>query len=206
MVFFAKCFDEGFYFSQNVFFRLEIFAQFNAKIDYLHQKYETYNVLSSKIENLLILAKKNVIKFENIESFCFLINNIQNNFSNELKIVKPTDYKIKKDDNSTYGLFKKFAEISNKLKGNLLVPRLSSNKDYFKVLSKLCKQFKDFNQIFGAKSYEQEKLGLLEEKKKEVCSFFYHTIIIWTFQDIFELTTRFLKKKVMIFEKTEESL
>ena len=66
-------------------FITEIFNRFqpNGKIEALSQKYELYKTLYEKIDNLMILCRNHVINIENIDKFCDLTIEIQNNFSKE---------------------------------------------------------------------------------------------------------------------------
>lgn len=204
MNFFAKAFDYGCYMTKDIFLRKEIFTQMNAKIELLHQKYETYKMLNDKIDNILILVRSNVITNENIATFCYMINDIQNNFSKELKHVKPVSFPIR-NETSTSNLFKRFAEFSNKVRSNLLSIKLEAIPDYFITLSKLCTKFKEFENILNIANYKNNVTKqFLTNKRIEICSFFYHTIIRWTFFDIKELAVRFLQKKIMYFEQKVE--
>lgn len=204
MNFFSKAFDYGCYMTKNVFLRKEIFIQMNAKIELLHQKYETYKLLNDKIDNMLILVRNNVITNENIATFCYIINDIQNNFSKELSYVKPVSFPIR-NETSTSNLFKRFADFSNKVRSNLLSIKLETIPDYFSTLSKLCIKFNEFDNILNIVNYKNKVTKqFLTNKRIEICSFFYHTIIRWTFFDIKELAVRFLQKRIMYFEQKIE--
>jgi hypothetical protein len=193
--------DMGFYISNNIFIRKEIFLQENAKIEFIHQKNETHKVIIEKIENLNILIKSNVIQYSNLEKFCDLLNDIQNKLTNEMNNIPPSKYKIiNQQVNNTYSLIKKFSEISNKLKSNLLDTKIKSNPDYFTNLQKLIRHFKDFENILNIKYYKPIYNKDVIKKKKEICDFFYHTILKWTLNDLKNLTLRFLQKKIMLFE------
>lgn len=87
--FFLKAFDSGFYLTPNVFLRKDIFCQMNAKIDCLHQKYDTYKRINEKIDGLMILVKSNVITMDNIDKLLLFFNEVQMTFSKEISIVKP---------------------------------------------------------------------------------------------------------------------
>lgn len=175
----------------------------NAHIEYMNQKYETYNEVYNKLDNLIILAKNNVIKYDNLLKFCSKINEIQNKLSNEMNGMKPSNYNINNlnNESASYNLFKKFEEISNKLTSKIISTKLESRKDYFTTVSKLCKKFKEIEIIFNCESYERKYFDLVPKKKDEICAFFFNTLIKWTFKDIQDLTERFLKKKIMPFEQ-----
>lgn len=87
--FFLRAFDSGFYLTPNVFLRKDIFCQMNAKIDCLHQKYDTYKRINEKIDGLMILVKSNVITMDNIDKLCNFFNEVQMTFSKEISIVRP---------------------------------------------------------------------------------------------------------------------
>ena len=204
LTFFAKSFDSGFYLTKDTYLRKEIFMQMNAKIELLHQKYETYKILNDKIDNLLIFLKQNAITNENISKFCYIINDIQNNFSKETKSIPPTHFPVNNDP-STTSLLKRFTDISKKIKSNLLSIKLDSIPDYFSTLSTLCRKFKEFENILNISNYRTKpSKELLINKRIEICHFFYHTIIRWTFTDIRDLALRFLQKKIMFFEQKVE--
>ena len=200
----GKAIDSGFYFSKAIFLRREIFLQENAKIEQINHKHETHKTINEKLNDLNILVSKNVIKYENLNDFCAYINEVQNNLNKQIQGVNPSKYKYdNKQVNSTFVLFKTFNEISDKLKRNIYTNKLNSLPDYFSTLSKLCKNFKDFELILDYKLYKNDTARVLQ-KKKEICDFFYHTIILWTLNDIKSITSRFLKKKIMNFEEYYE--
>ena len=91
--------EQGSFFSKNFYIRKEIWNQNNAKIDCLHQKYEAYKAIFEKIDNLMILSKNNVINLENIDKFCDMLIDIQNNFSKEFIFIKHCNYTLKNVQN-----------------------------------------------------------------------------------------------------------
>ncbi len=70
--------------------------QTNAKIEGLNLKYEVYKELYDKIDNMMVLSRKNEIKFEHIEKFCDTLIDIQNNFAKEFKYVEQSSFTMKK--------------------------------------------------------------------------------------------------------------
>ena len=200
MNYISESIECGFYLSKNIFIRKEIFNQYNAHISYLHQKYETEVEVYNKLDNIILLAEKEVIKYSNLIKFCSELNDIQNKLSKEINFINPSHYTIQKEEN-TYNLFKKFGEITNKFANNLISNKLESKPEYFSELNKLCKKFKDIDLIFSSKGYEKKYLDYVPKRKQEICSFFLNTIIKWTFIDIKDLTQRFLKKPYLSFEQ-----
>lgn len=192
--------DTGFYFSKNFFVRKEIWYQNNGKIEGLHQKYEAFKAIFEKIDNLMILSRNNVINIENIEKFCEMLVDIQNNFSKEFSFIKPLDVVIKNENIGQTGFYKRFAEISTKIKNNLLSTKLHSKPDYIKNLSKMIIKTKDIELIFNSKNLIRENPDRLREKKIFISMFFYNTVFKLTLSDMKDLTLRFLKKKLLIFE------
>jgi hypothetical protein len=191
--------ETGFYFSKNFYVRKEVWYQNNGKIDGLHQKFEAYKAIFEKIDNLMILSKNNVINIENIDKFCDMLVDIQNNFSKEYDYIKPCKENIKNDLGQN-GFYKRFSEISNKIKNNLLSTKLFSKPEYVQNLSKMISKTRDIEMIFSNKNLKKVDPEKLKEKKICICMFFYNTVIKLTFQDIKDLTLRFLKKKILTFE------
>jgi hypothetical protein len=116
----------------------------------LHQKYEAFKAIFEKIDNLMILSKNNVIKMENIEKFCDMLIDIQNNFAKDINYIKPCNFALKNDPGQN-GFYKNFSEISNKIKNNLLNVKLLSKPDYLENLLKLIKKTKDIGISFNIK-------------------------------------------------------
>jgi hypothetical protein len=69
--------------------------QTNAKIEGLNLKYEVYKELYDKIDNMMVLSRKNEIKFEHIEKFCDTLIDIQNNFAKEFKFIEQSSFTMK---------------------------------------------------------------------------------------------------------------
>jgi hypothetical protein len=201
--------EKGAFLTKSFFVRKEIWNQLNAKIEGLHQKYEAYKTITEKIDNLLILSKNNVIKMENIQKFCDTLIDIQNNFSSDFPCVKSSHFTSKTDFGQN-GFYKKFSDISTKLKNNLLSAKLSSKTDYLDVLQKFIKKSKDISKkyllinlidsIFESTHIKSLGADIIREKKFQITMFFYTTIIKLLMQDIKDLSTRFLKKKILSFE------
>lgn len=72
--------------------------QTNAKIEGLNLKYEVYKELYDKIDNMMVLSRKNEIKFEHIEKFCDTVIDIQNNFAKEFKFIEQSSFSMKNVD------------------------------------------------------------------------------------------------------------
>lgn len=69
--------------------------QTNAKIEGLNLKYEVYKELYDKVDNMMVLSRKNEIKFEHIEKFCDTLIDIQNNFAKEFKFIEQSSFNMK---------------------------------------------------------------------------------------------------------------
>lgn len=207
--------EKGYHLSENIYIRKEIWTQFNAKIEGLNQKYEAFKTISEKIDDLLILAKHNVIKMENIEKFCDLLIDIQNNFSKEFSFIKPSIYSTVYSyniDNKTVNnnnIYKKFSEISTKLKNKVLDTKLGSKPDYLDIKIKLIKKAKNICKsflnnflvsIFDCTYSKNQNVDIIREKKLQISLFFYSTIVKLLLYDLKDLTSRFLKKKILSFE------
>jgi len=143
----GESFENGTYFSPSIFIRKEIWNQTNARITGLHQKYEAYNTIYQKIDNLSTLSSKGVINLENIDRFCDILIDVQNTFSKEFNFVKASNFQTKNvfvyylyKDISQYGFYKKFGDLSMKIKSNILSIKLSSKPDFLEVLLKLIKK------------------------------------------------------------------
>ena len=78
--------------------------------------------------------------------------------------------------------------------------KLKSIPNYFIELTDLFNHFKDFELILDYKLYKNDS-ARVKQKKREICDFFYHTIIFWTLNDMKSIAGRFLKKKLMNFEQ-----
>jgi len=61
----------------------------------LNFKYEVYKELYDKIDNMMVLSRKNEIKFEHIEKFCDTLIDIQNNFAKEFKYIDQSSFTMK---------------------------------------------------------------------------------------------------------------
>jgi hypothetical protein len=148
---------------------------------------------------LKILSDKNVIKIENIEKFCDLLIDIQNNFAKELSFIRPSSFNSNNEVGQA-GFYRKFSDISNKIKGNLLSNKLHSKTDYVENILKMINKTKDIEIIFNNNNLKILNPDMLKEKKLQISIFFYHTIFKLIMQDVRELTLRFLKKKYLSFE------
>jgi hypothetical protein len=148
---------------------------------------------------LKILSDKNVIKLENIEKFCDMLIDIQNSFAKEFSFVKPLLVNSIYDQGQA-GFYKKFSEISNKIKSNLLSNKLNTKTDYIDNILKMINKTKDLEIIFNNSVLIKENCEILRERKIQISMFFYNTIFKLIMQDLRELTLRFLKKKYLSFE------
>ncbi len=141
----------------------------------------------------MILSKKSVINIENIDKFCDMLIDIQNNFSKEFSFIKPSSYQFNYDIGQN-GFNRKFSDISNKIKNNLLSNKLHSKTDYIDTLQRMTAKTKDFEVIFSNPILKKR------EKYQQISSFFFHTILKLIMQDVRDLSLRFLKKKYLSFE------
>lgn len=103
----------------------------------------------------------------------------------------------------TGGFYKKFTQISNKYKDNAIALKIVSKPDYIDVLLNFIKKTKDLEFIFTTLTnvLKKEEVDLLFEKRLITSMFMYNTIGKLVFNEIKELTSRFLKKKILGFEK-----
>jgi hypothetical protein len=112
----------------------------------LYQKYEAFKAISEKIDNLMILSKNNVINIENIEKFCDMLIDIQNNIAKELNYIKPCAFALKNDPGQN-GFYKKFSDISKKLTKNLGSSKMSAIPDYLDIMANMIKKTENIGNI-----------------------------------------------------------
>jgi len=202
--FFAASNDKGFYLTENIYIRSEVFTQKSAKIQYLFQKYDVHSSVNKKVENLMYLMGQGAINGDNIEDLINYLIDVQNWFCKKLDYIKPCKYKKNQNDinqkEATKNVYKKFDDIKEDVENNIKEEKLQSKSDYIKKFSNLCNSFKDLKPAFDPKYYKGDFLNNLNNKKKEICDLFYNTIIKWFIRDIFELTKRFNSKPILIFE------
>lgn len=202
--FFSKAYDKGFFLTENIFIRNEILRQGNAKIAYLHQKYDVHDNINKQIGGFMSLIKQDAINGNNIEGLINYLIDVQNWFSKELNYIKACKYLKNQNDrnekNRTLQLNKKFQEIKIDVENNDLNEKLVSKKDYVKVFAAVCNNFKEMENILNPKYYKGEFLNDLSSKKKEICYLFYNTVIKWFIRDVYELTKRFISKPILKFE------
>jgi len=98
---------------------------------------------------------------------------------------------------------KKFSEITNKYKDNALASKILSKPDYFDVMQNFIKKTKYIESIFTTLNtlLRKEEMDLLFEKRLIISMFLYNTICKLIFHEVKELVSRFLKKKILCFEK-----
>jgi hypothetical protein len=96
--------------------------------------------------------------------------------------------------------YRRITDISNKLTNNLLSAKLQSKPDYMDNLLNLIKKTLDLEKIFTNNFLKKEDLEQFREKKFIVLDFFYHTVLKFTVRDLYDLSLRFLKKKIISFE------
>jgi hypothetical protein len=101
------------------------------------------------------------------------------------------------------GFNKKFSEITNKYKDNALASKILSKPDYLDVMQNFINKTKDIDSIFVTLNnlLKKEEVDLLFEKRLIISMFLYNTITKLIFSEIKELISRFLKKKILCFEK-----
>lgn len=202
--FFSKANDKGFFLTENIFIRNEILKQGNAKIPYLHQKYDVQDTINKQIGGFMNLIKQDAINGNNIEGLINYLIDVQNWFSKELNYVLPCRYAKNNNDrnekNRTMQLNKKFMDLKNEVLNNDLNEKLVSKKDYIKIFAGVCNHFKEMKNILEPKYYKGEFLNNLNLKKKEICEIFYNTVIKWFLRDVLDLTKRFINKSILKFE------
>ncbi len=128
-----------------------------------------------------------------------MLIDIQNSFAKEFSFVKPLLVNSIYDQGQA-GFYKKFSEISNKIKSNLLSNKLNTKTDYIDNILKMINKTKDLEIIFNNSVLIKENCEILRERKIQISMFFYNTIFKLIMQDLRELTLRFLKKKYLSFE------
>lgn len=128
-----------------------------------------------------------------------MLIDIQNNISKELNCIKPCNYSLKNDPGQA-GFYKKFTDISTKIKNNLLSNKMNAKQDYLEIILKMIKKTYEIENIFENKNLKKEEDSVIRERKVQISMFFYHTILKLIMQDVKDLTLRFLKKKIISFE------
>ena len=202
--FFAKANERGFFWSKDIFIRKEIFYQENAKIPFLHQKYDVYKNVAKKISDLRTLVESDVISGDNIDGFINYLIDVQNWFSRETKYISACRYRKNPNNNveinKTQYLFQKFQDIKNKVENNVLSEKIMAINDFIRKFVEVCNSFKELKDILDAKYYKGEFLNNLNHKKKEICDIFYNCIIKMFIRDALDLAKRFIRKQFLNFE------
>jgi hypothetical protein len=67
-------------------------------------------------------------------------------------------------------------------------------------LLNLIKKTTELEKIFNNTFFKKEDVEHIREKKFIILDFFYHTVLIFTIRDLYDLSLRFLKKKIISFE------
>ena len=204
---FSKANENGFFLTENIFIRSEIFRQGNAKIPYLHQKYDLLITINREIEGFLNLVNQDAINGNNIEGLINYLIDAQNWFSKEISIILPCksikNPNDKNEKNRTILFNKKFEEIKIDVENGDLNERLSTKRDYFRIFVRTCIHFKELKSILEPKHYKNDFVKSLNLKKKEICEIFYNLVIKLFLMDVSELTKRFIGKSILIFENNE---
>lgn len=81
--------NNGSLLTKRIYIRKEIWHQSSAKIKFISQKYDAFNLIYNKIDGLITLCNGNVIVLNNFDKFIDIIIDIQNSFSSELLYIKP---------------------------------------------------------------------------------------------------------------------
>ena len=206
---FSKAYDSGFFLTENIFIRNEIFRQGNARIPYLHQKYDVLSTINREIEGFLNLVKQDAINGNNIEGLINYLIDAQNWFSKEISNILPCKYiknpNDKNEKNRTLQFNKKFQDIKIDVENGDLNEKLASKRDFFRVFVKTCVHFRELKNILEPKYYKNDFVKNLNNKKKEICEIFYNLVIKMFLKDISELTKRFFTKPILPFENNEIS-
>ncbi len=84
-----------------------------------------------------------------------------------------------------------------------MASKILSKPDYFEITQNFIKKTKDIESIFTTLNslLKKEEIDLLFEKKLIISMFIYNTICRLIFSEVKELISRFLKKKILCFEK-----
>jgi len=196
--------EKGAFLTKSIFVRKEIWFQENAKIAGLHLKYEAYKTISDKMNNLTgLFHNQNVININNVTKFCDDLIEIQNSISKEFTYIKPI-LSGKNSDLQGSSFYKKFQEISNKIKSNLLSLKMISKPDFVDIQLKMIKGTSDLRFVLeNMKLTKEDEIKLLKQKIQIISGFFSQSILKLILNDIKELVTRFLKKKILRFEKED---
>lgn len=202
--FFSKAYDYGFFMTENIYVRNEIFRQGNARIPYLHQKYDVHDSINKQIGGFMSLIKQDAINGNNIEGLINYLIDVQIWFSKEINYIIPCRYIKNPNDrnekNRTMLLNKKFQELKIDVENNNINEKVVSKKEYIKIFVGVCNNFRELKNILEPKYYKGEFLNNLNFKKKEICDLFYNTVIKWFLRDVLDLTKRFINKSLLRFE------
>ena len=135
-IIFSKSYDSGFFMTENIFIRNEIFRQGNAKIPFLHQKYDVHDSINKQIGGFMSLVKQDAINGNNIEGLINYLIDVQNWFSKEINFILPCKYIKNPNDrnekNRTNLLNKKFQEIKIDVENNDINEKNSIKKRLYK--------------------------------------------------------------------------
>ena len=195
----SKSIEIGCFFTENLFIRKEIWAQSSAKIPYLNQKYEVFNIIFNRIDGLLTLCNGNVIVLSNFDRFVDTLVDIQNSFSTELNIIKSQKHVISKEI-AANSFIKKFNDFSAKLRSSILsTSKIADKPDYIEILNKTLLKSCEIDTIYSTLLKQNDENALMQ-KVLIIKRFYYQFLFKLIISDLQEITHRFLKKKFLSFE------
>lgn len=193
--------NNGSLLTKRIYIRKEIWHQSSAKIKFISQKYDAFNLIYNKIDGLITLCNGNVIVLNNFDKFIDIIIDIQNSFSSELLYIKPHSHNFTSKEVITNSFIKKFSNFSVKLKTNLFSSssKIGDFPDYLEIVNRCILKFLDLNSIYYylRKQYSEEILFI---RISIIISFFNNFLLKILLYDLKEMTNRFLKKKFLSFE------
>lgn len=193
--------NNGSLLTKRIYIRKEIWHQSSAKIKFISQKYDSFNLIYNKIDGLITLCNGNVIVLNNFDKFIDIIIDIQNSFSSELLYIKPHSHNFTSKEVITNSFIKKFSNFSVKLKTNLFSSssKIGDFPDYLEIVNRCILKFLDLNSIYYylRKQYSEEILFI---RISIIISFFNNFLLKILLYDLKEMTNRFLKKKFLSFE------
>lgn len=75
---------------------------------------------------------------------------------------------------------------------------MQSKPDYMDNLMNLIRKTTDLEKILN--NFKKDDSEVIREKKFIILDFFYHTVLKFTIKDLYDLSLRFIKKKIISFE------
>lgn len=193
--------ETGYFISVNLNIRKEIWSQGSAKLNYINQKFEAFNIIYTKIDNISTLAVKGVINSSNFDRFCDILVDIQNSFSKEINTIPQNKSVITYKEVQQNTFHKKFSDFSAKIQTNLFTLKIGDKPNYVETILKLIKKLEELKLIYSELNKSYGNIEQLNAKKQTIANFLYRFLFKLITIDLQELTLRFLKKKIISFEE-----